>query len=114
MFEILRKIWQTGTVTKRQPLAAAAGKYRGKIELDAAKCNGCQDCVGICPSGALSASGSSDHSQIIIEHHKCVFCGSCAENCEQRAIKMTNQCYLEAKDKQDLIERIAVTGEKCG
>ena len=114
MFEILRKIWQTGTVTKRQPLAEAAGKYRGKIELDAAKCNGCQDCVGICPSGAMSASRSSDRPQIIIEHHKCVFCGSCADNCEQRAIKMTNQCYLEAKDKQDLIARIEVSGEKCG
>ncbi|QJW47525.1 4Fe-4S binding protein [bacterium BFN5] len=113
MFEILRKIWQTGTVTKRQPLAEAAGKYRGKIELDAAKCNGCQDCVGICPSGALSVSGSLEQRQLVIEHHKCVFCGSCADNCEQRAIKMTNQCYLEAKDKQDIAECIDISDEKC-
>lgn len=114
MFEILRKIWQTGTVTKRQPLAEAAGKYRGKIELDAAKCNGCQDCVGLCPSGALSVSDSSEQIQLVIAHHKCVFCGNCADNCGQRAIKMTNQCYLEAKDKQDMIESIDVSGEKCG
>ncbi len=105
MFEILRKIWRTGTVTRRQPLPPAAAKYRGKIVIDPERCNGCLECIGICPSGALRTNCIQGKEQLVISHEKCIFCGSCADNCAEQAIKLTNQCYLATRNKQEAQER---------
>lgn len=109
MFEILRKIWRTGTVTERQPLTAAAAKFRGKIAIDRDKCNCCQECMEICPSGALSLSGDRERQRLVIDHGKCVFCGNCAQVCPEQALRVTNSCYLAVKDKGRLVE----TGDDC-
>lgn len=107
MFEILRKIWRTGTVTTRQPLTAAAVKFRGKIAVDRAQCTCCQDCAGICPSGALRLSTVNGREVLTIDYGKCVFCGNCAQVCPVQALRITNQGYLAVKDKRQLVE----TGE---
>ncbi|MGL5514800.1 MAG: 4Fe-4S binding protein [Sporomusa sp.] len=114
MFEVFRKIWRTGTVTSRQPFAAAADKYRGKIDTVQDKCTGCGECVALCPSNAISLSAYDRQAALLIDHGKCVFCGNCAQYCPAQALQITTNCYLAAKDRQQLIEASDITWEGAG
>lgn len=43
MFEIIRRIWQTGLVTQEPLALAAPPRYRGKLIIDQTDCSGCGD-----------------------------------------------------------------------
>ena len=42
MFEIIRRIWQTGVVTQEPLALAAPPRYRGKLIIDQTDCSGCE------------------------------------------------------------------------
>ncbi|MEJ2183581.1 MAG: 4Fe-4S binding protein [Nitrospirota bacterium] len=53
------------------------------VTVDAEKCEGCEECVSICPNEVFQmAEGKSDPSQ----SGECVFCESCLGVCPSEAI----------------------------
>jgi NAD-dependent dihydropyrimidine dehydrogenase PreA subunit len=57
-------------------------------EIDKEKCNGCGECVGVCPSRAVEL----DHGQAIIARpDDCSYCTECETVCPEGAIS----CPLE-------------------
>jgi NAD-dependent dihydropyrimidine dehydrogenase PreA subunit len=56
------------------------------VTVDAAKCEGCEECVNVCPQGVFQMSnGKSDPYQT----SECVFCESCIGVCPTSAITIT-------------------------
>jgi NADH-quinone oxidoreductase subunit F len=47
------------------------------------KCTGCQRCVQVCPTGAISGPRSEPHN---LDQEKCIKCRSCYEICRFDAI----------------------------
>lgn len=55
------------------------------VIVDAAKCEGCEECVNICPQGVFRmVDGKSDPYQT----SECVFCESCLGVCPTTAIEI--------------------------
>jgi ech hydrogenase subunit F len=57
---------------------------RGEVEFDMTRCDQCQDCQRVCPSGAITVY--PDEKKIEYEPYKCMYCHLCIENCMQEAI----------------------------
>lgn len=100
MFEIIRKIWQTGVVTHKLPLEEAPQRYRGKLALQPDKCNRCGACVKACPAKAIEIQ----EYEIIVSYAACIFCGLCTKACERKAVFLTNDYHLSATNKNDLVQ----------
>lgn len=98
MFDMLRKIWKVGTVTRKQPFEPAPKKYRGKIELTPQKGTNWEACIAACPTGALSMNVN----KIRIFYGNCILCGNCVKVCDTEAIIQTTDCYLAVDAKKDL------------
>ncbi|HNT44397.1 MAG TPA: 4Fe-4S binding protein, partial [Syntrophorhabdaceae bacterium] len=47
------------------------------------KCTGCQSCVRVCPTGAITGPRSEPHN---LDPSKCIKCRSCYEVCRYEAI----------------------------
>lgn len=58
------------------------------IEVDVAKCTGCEQCVDTCPSEVFEMK---DEKSTVANMEDCVGCESCVEVCEAEAIKVTEQ-----------------------
>lgn len=106
MFDILRKIWRTGTVTKKIPFEAAPASYRGRPVLQTQGCTNCKSCAESCPTGAIELIQQHDLLEIRLDTANCIFCGLCAEHCETGTIQMTNEYRLAVKHKDDLIQSV--------
>lgn len=55
----------------------------------ASKCIGARDCIGVCPTGALTLTPDG----IVTDGEKCTLCGNCAEACPSKAIEMSGKLY---------------------
>jgi Ni,Fe-hydrogenase III small subunit/ferredoxin-like protein FixX len=58
----------------------------------------CRLCVEACPTGAISRDGS-----LTIDTGKCLFCPECRLVCPHEAINFTNEPWLAANKREDLI-----------
>lgn len=102
MFDLIRKIWQTKTVTKTALFQEAPSRFRGKPVFSANKCSGCESCVTSCPAGAIQIHKKDDSITLSISYTSCIFCGICAESCQTNLIQTTNEYMLATKNKEDL------------
>jgi ferredoxin len=50
--------------------------------VDASKCNGCETCIEVCPTEAVSMIDG--HAFIDVD--ECIECGSCEAECPEEAI----------------------------
>lgn len=56
------------------------------LELDAERCNGCRQCVAVCPHGVFEM----DHARaVVVDRDACMECGACSLNCPAGAISLT-------------------------
>ncbi len=103
MFEILRKSLATGVVTTTYPQTPAevSPAARGRPEIDFANWKDARSSVASCPTGALSSTDSNGRRTATLDLAKCTFCGLCAE--ADSAIRMTNECELAARKRDDLL-----------
>lgn len=59
-------------------------KARPKVNIDT-KCDGCTECVRVCPVGAILGERGQRH---VIEKEKCIGCGICLNVCHAHAISL--------------------------
>lgn len=53
------------------------------ITIDKAKCNGCGNCIDICPVRAIEITDAKAEV-----NGDCMDCGACVEQCPQQAISL--------------------------
>jgi ferredoxin len=51
-------------------------------QVDVSKCEGCGDCVEVCPSSAITLADK----KAVINQDDCAECGSCEAECPNQAI----------------------------
>jgi Ni,Fe-hydrogenase III small subunit/formate hydrogenlyase subunit 6/NADH:ubiquinone oxidoreductase subunit I len=103
MFDILRKSLSTGIVTTSYPASPAevSSQARGRPEIDFANWRNPRPAAAACPTGAIALSEHTGNRKVTFDLGKCTFCGLCAD--ADVAIRMTNQCELATRNRQDLI-----------
>lgn len=105
MISMLKKMLKTGVVTKDNPFKAPPPNYRGKILVTEDKCDGCQTCVEVCPSQAISFSEGA----LTFDYGKCMYCGICVDHCPTEALEQSNQIKQSVRDKRDLKESFSIS-----
>ncbi|MCL6448669.1 MAG: 4Fe-4S binding protein [Armatimonadetes bacterium] len=63
--------------------AAAAGIEIPALKVDPATCKGCQMCVKVCETGAISGNKKEPHA---IDQSLCIRCGECLARCKTGSI----------------------------
>jgi ferredoxin len=56
------------------------------LELHAERCNGCRECVAVCPHAVFEMA---DKRARIVDRDACMECGACARNCACDAITLS-------------------------
>ncbi|TCK02028.1 UNVERIFIED_ORG: formate hydrogenlyase subunit 6/NADH:ubiquinone oxidoreductase subunit I [Anoxybacillus amylolyticus] len=102
MFDLIRKIWRTKTVTKTELFTEAPERFRGKPIFTSNECTDCQACTMSCPAGAITLQQNDDAITLSLSYANCIFCGICAEVCEMNVIQITNEYRLATKNKNEL------------
>jgi Ni,Fe-hydrogenase III small subunit/ferredoxin len=76
-------------------------RHGGALKLDAAKCaGGCDACVAICPTEAITRPPGVPVS---LDLGRCVFCAACVEVCPKDAITQTGDHRMAARCRDDLM-----------
>jgi Ni,Fe-hydrogenase III small subunit/NAD-dependent dihydropyrimidine dehydrogenase PreA subunit len=75
-------------------------KFRGMPKINWDDCKTCNDrkCCTACPTGALTGNAA-----ISLDLGRCIYCTECASACKNRAIGLTRDFHLAARDRRDLI-----------
>ena len=63
------------------------------INIDLEKCEGCGDCVEICPSEILAVmeEGSKKFAKVTGSEDDCIGCMACEDACEDGALTVTEK-----------------------
>lgn len=69
---------------KRCPAAACVKLVN--IYIDPKRCNGCDQCLTVCPHGCIEGQPGYIH---MLDDYECDKCGACAERCPEKAIVIT-------------------------
>jgi NAD-dependent dihydropyrimidine dehydrogenase PreA subunit len=57
-----------------------------RVEVDADKCTGDEECVNVCPVAVLEMQ---DEKAVVVDEDECLGCESCVEVCAAGAITVT-------------------------
>ncbi len=57
-----------------------------RVEVDAEKCNGDEECVNVCPAGVFEMQ---EGKSVPVNEEECLGCESCLEVCTTGAITLT-------------------------
>ena len=83
------------------PAPALPDRHGGALRVDAAKCaNGCQDCVPVCPTEAITRSAGRP---VALDLGRCIFCAACIDACPSKAITQTGDHRMAVRSRTDLI-----------
>lgn len=63
-------------------------EFSGNVKINQMKCNGCGDCVNVCPAGVLKMK----EGKAVVVNNDCFgdSCASCVEVCQPGAIRVWN------------------------
>ena len=68
-------------------------KYEPELKYTAPHCNGCMECAGVCPTGAIRRIETEDGPKIEIDRSKCTNCMKCTEVCYMDALDRFGKVY---------------------
>ena len=90
-----------GPLTRLYPAVAVPlpPTVRGMPELVAFRCDASGDCVGACPTRAITLGEGTWRLDV----GRCIFCGDCARACPRDAIRLGDRVELAARDREALI-----------
>jgi ferredoxin len=74
-------------------------------------CDGCEDCVKFCPTGALSTSSDDDGTSIVLLTARCSGCGTCADLCLKNVISMSSPVRPMAPESEVVL--VSYGRSKC-
>lgn len=78
-----------GTSTFRFPdCPPICARFRGLVEYDPSKCDGCGMCAFACTSSAIKCKASKDTYEWSYDPGQCTFCGRCAHVCAPHNLHM--------------------------
>ncbi len=80
------------------PPIETAGRFRGRLAYDKAKCIGCKLCVKVCPANATEYL--PDEKKIRIHLDRCCFCAQCTEVCPVKCLAMTKDFLISSYDRK--------------
>jgi len=87
-------------------------RFRGKLDIDPAKCTGCAVCALVCPSWVITMVDLGTRKvgdrelkvrRPVFDLSACIFCGECVDNCAFNALELTKQFELATPNKSDLL-----------
>lgn len=81
---------------------------RGLPELDPTRCDVSADCVGACPTGAITLAPGA----WTVDAGRCVFCAACAWACPQEAIRLGSQVELAGRSRDGLRVTTTIGGPR--
>jgi formate hydrogenlyase subunit 6/NADH:ubiquinone oxidoreductase subunit I len=95
--------------------AKTPARFRGRIEFDAASCEGCRLCERVCPANAIKFTKTSDGLAFDCWHDTCVFCGNCEFYCPTKSVRQTTDWHLAhaQADKYTMVEHGLIPNMKC-
>jgi len=83
------------------PPPALPDRHGGGLRVDAAKCpEGCDECVSVCPTRAITPTPGRG---ISLDLGRCLFCAECVEACPHRVITQTGDHRMAVRRREDLI-----------
>ncbi|MBO9394399.1 4Fe-4S dicluster domain-containing protein [Caldilinea sp.] len=66
------------------------------VEVDAARCSGCELCARFCPTGALHFLTEEAHFELAFQATKCIACNLCVAACPEDAVHMQDAVQLSS------------------
>lgn len=79
-----------------------------EILLDEFKCNACEACFQICPTGAIQREGGEDAFRLTMDVSRCVNCSLCLDACVPNALTYRQGLSLDvvaSREPQVLVEK---------
>ena len=92
-----------GCQTMAYPLGAPPAlpdRHGGALRVDGTKCDGCDQCVPVCPTRAITREPGK---LVALDLGKCIFCAACVEACPTDAITQTKDHRMAVRRREDLI-----------
>ena len=92
-------------------------RFRGKLDIDPAKCTGCQVCSLVCPASVITMVDLGTRKvgdrelrvrRPLFDLSSCIYCGECVDNCAFNALELTKQFEVATPNKADLMMRKAI------
>lgn len=122
LVEMLQNLFR-GRVTEGYPFGAPqlAERFRGKLEIDPAKCTGCRVCEIVCPASVVSmvvvgtrtvGDRQIDVQRPVFDLFGCISCGQCVDDCKFGALSLTKSFELATGDKTSLVMKKAIQNVK--
>ena len=103
---LLRSLF-TRASTVRYPLGPLElpTYFRGRVVIDAERCQGCGICVRDCPAAALQLIKEDRYTFKLIHYSdRCANCGQCEASCRFGAIRLDNAYVSPTHARSELIE----------